>query len=199
MSVIAPAFADPGLASQSVFRTVMQAMARPATIARLASGVAAPAPLRSAAAAIALTLLDYETPVWLDAALAQAPDVTAWISFHTGAPRTDDPQQAAFAFLAEPELALAFDQFALGSDEFPDSSTTVVLQVEQMIAGAGIPFAGPGIAETQALHAAPLPSDFQGRLIANRNLFPRGIDLLLATDVEIAALPRSLRVIGEGG
>jgi alpha-D-ribose 1-methylphosphonate 5-triphosphate synthase subunit PhnH len=199
MSVIAPAFADPVLASQSVFRTIMQAMARPATIARLASEVAAPAPLRPAAAAIALTLLDYETPVWLDAALAQAPDVTAWISFHTGAPRTDDPQQAAFAFLAEPELARAFDQFALGSDDYPDRSTTLVLQVERMFAGEGTVFAGPGIAGRQALHAAPLPSDFQRRLIANHNLFPRGVDLILATDFDIAALPRSLRILGEGG
>jgi alpha-D-ribose 1-methylphosphonate 5-triphosphate synthase subunit PhnH len=146
-----------------------------------------------------LTLLDYETPVWLDAALAQAPDVTAWISFHTGAPRTDDPREATFAFLAEPELALGFDQFALGSDDYPDRSTTLVLQVEQMTAGEGILFAGPGIAGTQALHVAPLPSDFTARLVTNHTLFPRGVDLILATDLDIAALPRSLRIFGEGG
>jgi len=199
MSVIAPAFADPVLATQAAFCTVMQAMAQPATVARIASDVAAPVPLSRAAAAIALTLLDYETAVWLDSALAQASDVADWIAFHTGAPRTDDPQQAAFAFVAEPELVPAFDRFALGNDEYPDRSTTVVLQVKQMIAGEGISFAGPGIAKTQTLRASPLPSDFQPRLIANRDLFPRGIDLILATDNEIAALPRSLRVVGEGG
>jgi alpha-D-ribose 1-methylphosphonate 5-triphosphate synthase subunit PhnH len=198
MSVIAPAFADPVLASQAVFRTVMQAVARPAAIMRIASEVAAPVPLSPAAAAIALTLLDYETPVWLDAALAQTSDIADWISFHTGAPRTDDPQQAAFAFVAAPELAPGFDHFALGSDEYPDRSTTMVLQVKQLIAGEGISFAGPGIAKTQALRASPLPSDFQPRLIANRNLFPRGVDLILATDHEIAALPRSLWVVDGG-
>jgi alpha-D-ribose 1-methylphosphonate 5-triphosphate synthase subunit PhnH len=199
MSVIAPAFADPVLASQAVFRTVMQAMARPATIARIASEVAGPAPLRPAAAAIALTLLDYETPVWLDAALAGAPDVAAWISFHTGAPHADDPRHAAFAFVAEPERALPFDAFALGNDEYPDRSTTVVLQVEQITAGQDILLAGPGIAATRGLRASPLPPDFQARLVANHNLFPRGVDLILATDFEIAALPRSLRVLGAGG
>jgi alpha-D-ribose 1-methylphosphonate 5-triphosphate synthase subunit PhnH len=199
MSTLAPAFANPVLASQAVFRTVMQAIARPATIARIEPGVRAPAPLRPAAAAVALTLLDYETPVWFDHALVQTRDVIDWIGFHTGAPRTTDPREAAFAFLADPENAPPFDAFALGSDDYPDRSTTLVLQVRHFAAGAGIVFAGPGIAAAHTLRASPLPPDFAAQLTANRKLFPRGVDLILATDDEIAALPRSARVVSAGG
>jgi alpha-D-ribose 1-methylphosphonate 5-triphosphate synthase subunit PhnH len=65
MSAVAVArgFADPVLDSQSVFRTVMMALARPGTIAELATGqLLPPAPLTPELAAVALTLCDHETP-----------------------------------------------------------------------------------------------------------------------------------------
>jgi len=45
--------------------------------------------------------------------------------------------------------------------------------------------------------AEPLPSDFVDRLQANRELFPRGIDLVLVAGEQVAALPRSTRVATE--
>jgi alpha-D-ribose 1-methylphosphonate 5-triphosphate synthase subunit PhnH len=197
--VIAPAFDDPVLASQAVFRAVMQATARPGTIERIDRTVSAPAPLRGAAAALALTLLDYETPVWLDPPLAASRDAIDWISFHTGAPRTDDPGKAAFAFIADPEHCPPLEGFALGSNDYPDRSTTVVLQVDGFAGGERIACTGPGIAAKCVLRAAPLPPDFAQQFTANRALFPRGVDLILATEHEIAALPRSVRVLTERG
>jgi alpha-D-ribose 1-methylphosphonate 5-triphosphate synthase subunit PhnH len=199
MTVIAPAFADPVLGSQAVFRAVMQATARPGTVERIDPRIDAPAPLRAATAALALTLLDYETPVWLDPLLAASRDLIDWISFHTGAPRTDDPRQAAFAFIADPEQCPPFEGFALGSNDYPDRSTTVVLQVDGFSGGERIVCTGPGIAAKCVLRAAPLPPDFAQQLAANRVLFPRGVDLILATEHEIAALPRSVRVLTERG
>jgi alpha-D-ribose 1-methylphosphonate 5-triphosphate synthase subunit PhnH len=71
----------------------------------------------------------------------------------------------------------------------------LILQVQSLERGAPIRFAGPGIKARATLRASPLPSDFPERLAANRALFPRGVDLLLVTDGEVAALPRSAKLM----
>jgi alpha-D-ribose 1-methylphosphonate 5-triphosphate synthase subunit PhnH len=194
MSAVAPGFAEPVLAAQSAFRAMMDAMARPGTVRRLAD-TAAPMPLSPSAAAIALTLLDYETPFWLDAPLAAA-EVARFISFHTGARLTTEPADAAFAFVAAPATAPPFAMFAQGSGEYPDRSTTLVLQVARLAEGEGMTLRGPGIAGARRLAASPLPADFLAQLSENRAQFPRGVDILLVADGIVAGLPRSLRVEG---
>src|ERR1700755_389424 len=82
--------------AQSTFRKVMDAMARPGTIQTIAPTAGAPEQLAQAAAAIALTLFDHDTPIWLDAALA-SDKVTQWLRFNTGCPIVADQSQAAFA------------------------------------------------------------------------------------------------------
>lgn len=174
----------------------MDAMARPGIVTPLATTLAPPPPLAPAAGAMALALLDYETRVWLDPMLA-ASDVASWLRFHAGAPVTADPADAAFAFVSDPAAMPALDEFAQGSPEYPDRSTTLVLQVERF-AGAPVTLAGPGIAKTQAFAAAPLPDDFVAQLAANRARFPRGVDLVFVTADAIAGLPRSTRIVPEG-
>jgi alpha-D-ribose 1-methylphosphonate 5-triphosphate synthase subunit PhnH len=191
--MLAPAFSDPVLASQKVFRAVMNASAHPGEVVRLPKAVPCPAPLTAAAGAVALTLLDFETPVWLDPTLADAAEVAPWLRFHTGAPIVSERDQAAFAFVADTERVADFAQFALGSADYPDRSTTLVLQVERFGTGTPLTLSGPGIDGTRPFAAAPLPADFAARLRANRALFPRGVDLLLVSEDAIAALPRSVR------
>jgi alpha-D-ribose 1-methylphosphonate 5-triphosphate synthase subunit PhnH len=190
--MLAPAFDDPALASQAVFRTVMEALARPGLPRPLASKLATPPPLRATAAAVALTLLDYETPFWLDHGLAAAGEVAAWLKFHTGAPQTAESAQAAFAFVSG--APPSFDVFSPGSLEYPDRSTTLVVQVESFDQGEELVLSGPGIAGTRRFSAQPLPADIRARLIANREMFPRGVDLILVSETAVAALPRSVRV-----
>jgi alpha-D-ribose 1-methylphosphonate 5-triphosphate synthase subunit PhnH len=192
--MLAPAFDDPALASQAVFRTVMEALARPGLKRPLSCRLAVPLPLSATAASVALTLLDYETPFWLDPGLAAASEVAAWFRFHTGAPQTADSTRAAFAFVSDPAAMPAFDAFSPGSLEYPDRSTTLVVQVASFDHGEALMLSGPGIAGTRRLSAAPLPADFRTRLIANRAMFPRGVDLILVTQDAVAALPRSIRV-----
>jgi alpha-D-ribose 1-methylphosphonate 5-triphosphate synthase subunit PhnH len=187
----------PVIASQAVFRAVMDAMARPGEIKPLVPAPAAPAPLSATAAAVALALLDYETPVWLDAPLASTPQVADWIRMQTGARVTADPQSAAFAFLADPMRMPAFDAFSIGTAEYPDRSTTLVLQVEHFGAGERLSLSGPGIAGARDFSSEPLPLDISERLLANRALFPRGVDLILVTPSAVAALPRSVRATQE--
>src|SRR5262249_26835551 len=153
--------------------------ARPGEIKSLPPLDGAPPPLSASAAAVAATLLDYETPVWLDAPLSQRSEVADWIRLQTGARVTADPASSSFAFLADPAHAPAFDVFSSGTAEYPDRSTTLVLQVETLATGTRLSLSGPGIAGTRTLAGAPLPPDFAERFGASRALFPRGIDLIL--------------------
>ena len=192
--MVAPAFADPVRTSQAMFRAVMDAMAHPGSIVATCGLARAPQPLGLAAAAVALTLFDYETPVWLDAALAQSPEIAGWLRFHTGAPCAHEPHQAAFAIIADPSRMPQFDAFSQGSMEYPDRAATLVLQVECLAADAGLRLSGPGIRGSCALSAALLPADFATRMRTNRALFPCGVDIILASDTMLAALPRSVHV-----
>jgi alpha-D-ribose 1-methylphosphonate 5-triphosphate synthase subunit PhnH len=195
--MLAPAFADPVRGSQAVFRSVMDAMARPGTIVETGGLAQAPHPLGLAAAAVALTLIDYETPVWLDPALAQSGEVAAWLRFHTGARLADDPGRAAFGFIADPLRMPRLEAFSQGSMEYPDRAATLVLQVERLSDDGGFCLSGPGVRGSRSLSASPLPADFAARMRANRALFPRGVDIVLACATTLAALPRSVHVAAE--
>jgi len=185
---------NPAFESQAAFRAAMDAMARPGEIKTL-RGPAAPAPLAPATAALVRHLADYETPIWLDEQLS-IPAVKNWIRFQTGAPITEDKSAAAFALVAEPLRMPDLTQFALGTEEYPDRSTTVIVQVESF-RGAPIVITGPGIKDRRSFAAEPLPNDFIARLSANRELFPRGVDVMLVAGGEIIGLPRSVRIAKE--
>ncbi len=194
VSALAPAFAEPVLEAQRVFRAVMQAISRPGVVQSLNCALLPPPPLSPGAAAIALALFDYETPVWLDRPLAEAEDVSCWLRFHTGAPITTDPRQAAFALIADAIHAADFSLFAHGTPDYPDGSTSLILQVDSVSGGAPLRLTGPGIPGELTLSVHPLPDSFANNMIENRSLFPRGVDVLLVTHDAVIALPRSTRV-----
>jgi alpha-D-ribose 1-methylphosphonate 5-triphosphate synthase subunit PhnH len=195
MDAIAPAFADPVAESQSVFRAVMNAMARPGSIQPLKTEIAPPEPLSRGQAAVALALADFETPMWLDEKLAAAPAVTDFLRFHTGAPIVADAAKAFFALIGDGAEVLPFERFAQGTMEYPDRSATLIVNVESFAGGQPLMLAGPGIAEVVAFSAWPQPVDFAACLAANRALFPRGVDLVFVAGDSVAALPRSVRVL----
>ncbi|MDO9060403.1 MAG: phosphonate C-P lyase system protein PhnH, partial [Bradyrhizobium sp.] len=118
-------FADKVLSAQTTFRSVMDAMARPGSVQRVTAVSGAPASLMRGTAAIALTLFDHDTPVWLDPLLSETSDVAKWLKFHTSAPVIPDSSISSFAVIGEPRALPALDRFAFGSNEYPDRSTTV--------------------------------------------------------------------------
>jgi alpha-D-ribose 1-methylphosphonate 5-triphosphate synthase subunit PhnH len=196
--MIGSGFADPVMSAQAAFRAILQATSRPGIVCRIVAEVVSPSPLSSAAAAIALTLCDQDTPVWLDMLLSTSQDVATWLRFHCGTKIVSDPAAATFAFVANAAALPPFDNFNLGSADYPDRSTTIVLGVNSFCTGPELLLEGPGIKTRQSFRADPLPGDFASRLTVNRDLFPRGIDLILASAGEIVALPRSVRLVGEG-
>lgn len=193
-AALALGFSDPAMDSQRVFRAIMEALARPGSIRPLAAGLRPPAPLTPELAAVALALADHEAPLWLDAPLAGAPEVAAYLRFHTGAAITADPGEAAFALVADPVAAPPLERFALGTPEYPDRSTTVVFALAELTDDGGFALEGPGIRERARLAAAPLREGFAAELAANRRLFPLGVDCLLVAPGRIAGLPRTTKV-----
>ena len=191
-------FADKVLSAQSTFRSVMDAMARPGSVQRIASAAGTPVGVMRGTAAIALTLFDHDTPVWLDGRMSATADVAKWLKFHTSAPVVADSSIASFALIGDPQSLPTLDRFAFGSNEYPDRSTTVVLQVESLTNGPAVELCGPGIDGTATLRASIQPHDLFERLAVNAALFPRGIDVVLVHDDSIVAIPRTTRLVRGG-
>jgi alpha-D-ribose 1-methylphosphonate 5-triphosphate synthase subunit PhnH len=187
-------FPDPVLDAQHTFRAVLTAMAHPGRVVEVGRALEPPAPLHPAAAAFALALVDFETPLWADRSLGA--DARAWLAFHTGAPLVERPAEARFALAIDVACLPPLSVFDRGTDERPERSATLVLQVEAIRAGGGRRLTGPGIEGHAALDAAGLPPTFWDDLRDNHAGFPRGVDIVLTAGLRLAALPRTTRVEG---
>ena len=186
-------FAQPVFNAQDIFRMVMDGMARPGTLKQVVVDIDPPAPLGRAAGALALTLCDQDTPVWLSAGIARSA-VPGWLAFHTGAPQTREKAEARFAF-GEIGLALSsFGLFATGSQEYPDRSATLVLEISNLETGSPLTLTGPGIAGSTVVRPQGLPESFLRLWAENRTLFPRGIDVVLAAGRDFLCLPRTTKI-----
>jgi alpha-D-ribose 1-methylphosphonate 5-triphosphate synthase subunit PhnH len=192
---IGPGFAEPVSDAQNVFRLVLDAMSHPGRIVELAAAIlpANESGLPDAAAALALTLLDFETPVWLDGAFARAAD---YLRFHCGAPLVSDPKASRFGFAGDLASLPALQQFDLGNIDFPDRSTTLVLSVPALDARPGLTLRGPGIKDRAALQVGGLTGAFWTQRAEIASLFPLGLDLVLSCGRRLAALPRTTIVEG---
>ncbi len=187
-------FADPVFEAQTMFRAVMDGLARPGSLQAIGAATRPPAPMSPGLAAVALTLCDPDSPVWLDAALAAVPAVADWLRFQTGAPITTDPAAAMFALIADGAALPSLQHFAMGTDEYPDRSTTLIIAVDELDGGDMLQLSGPGIETTARLAPRPLPDHFAAEWQDNRQKFPRGVDVIFVAPGWLAGLPRSTRI-----
>jgi alpha-D-ribose 1-methylphosphonate 5-triphosphate synthase subunit PhnH len=189
-------FADSVRESQAVFRAVMMALARPGSLQPLVPSLAPPKPLTAELAAVALALTDHEAALWLDTPLAASGAAAEFLKFHTGARQVADPSVAAFALVSDPRTMPSLADFAQGTDEYPDRSTTLVIAVDGIAANGPLTLEGPGIKGSARLALSPLPADFIADRADNHLLFPRGVDCVFVVPGVVAALPRTT-VVGE--
>ena len=175
--------------SARIFRAALNAMARPGHIETV-GGIAPPEPLSPAAGALLLTLADHETPVFL-AGGHDCAAVREWLAFHTGASFVERGD-AVFAVGTWDALA-PVEGYRTGTAEYPDRSVTLIVERDDLVA-AGTTLRGPGI-ETRA--ALNLPDE--SVLDFNAKRFPLGIDMFLAANDRLAAVPRSTRRAAEEG
>ncbi|SFU13233.1 alpha-D-ribose 1-methylphosphonate 5-triphosphate synthase subunit PhnH [Pseudovibrio denitrificans] len=193
----APGFADPVHNAQSIFRSTMNALAQPGTVQQLDDlTLTPPAPLSVAATALVLTLCDYDTPLWLDPALAADESVKNYIRFHTAAPFVESPADAAFALVSNTKLLPAIASFSAGTAEYPDRSTTIILMVDELTEDTGVTLKGPGIKTEKQFSITPAPATFWQQMQDNSTLYPLGIDVIFAGANQVAGLPRSTKITG---
>jgi len=190
-----PALLEPGfrhavLDAQATFRAALRALSRPGLPVALDVALSPPQPLHPATAALALTLLDADTPVWLDAASA-GDAARAFLRFHCGCPLVDEPGAAAFALIGDGDAMPPFDAFDRGDDLYPDQSCTLIVQLPALTGGPCAALRGPGVDGEVQLAPRGLPADFAARWALNHAAFPRGVDLLLTSGTALMGLPRS--------
>jgi len=192
LSNLSAGFPDPVLDSQRTFRQVLDAMAHPGRVISVDANLLAPRPLQVATAAVCLTLLDFETSLWMD--LDEKSDVAGWLRFHCGCPLVHSPSAARFGLISREYRSPALDQFNSGQDEFPEESATLIIQVSGFTSGSGRSLRGPGIERVEHLEVQGLPDDFWTAWQLNQRLYPLGVDVLFTAGSTLVALPRTTEV-----
>lgn len=195
LSRVGAGFSCPTLLGQKTFRGVLDALAHPGRVMRVASDARPPGGLHAAAAAVALALFDADVRLWCSPSLASGA-AGAFLRFHTGCRLVDSAAAAHFALIAAPGELPPLDSFSRGSDEYPDQSATLILQVETLFEGRGWSISGPGVRDTRRLEVGGLPADFIAQWSRNHGLFPRGVDLVLTRGDLLCGLPRTARMGG---
>lgn len=189
---ILPGFVDPVHDAQRTFRDVLEAMSRPGRRVDLAALPPAPEALFPAMVAVALTLCDQDTPVWLDPAAGEG--LRRHLRFHCGCPLAESPDQAAFAFVCDPAHMPPLSAFRQGDAEYPERSTTLVLAASLAASAPGRNIAGPGVEGRGELRCAGLPEEFWPQWKSNHAAYPLGVDVLLVDQDAVCGLPRTLAV-----
>ena len=187
--LLKPAFTEPVAEAQNTFRAVLDAMSEPGTIQTVNGPQLSH--LNLATYCILLTLLDSETSLWLNP-LFKTDEIITNLAFHCGCPIVDAPQKANFALL-DAENTTDFTDFSIGSQRYPDTSCTVIIQLSSLHGGNSLLWQGPGILDSIDVDL-PLPETFwQTR--SQLNKFPQGLDFIFTANEQMLALPRSTKVV----
>ena len=187
-------FQTPVFQAQETFHGVMHGFAEPGTVKTLNYKGGGPRLLPLAAAAIALTLFDETTPVWLSPELHNGGSIGKWLAFHTGAPVVEHKTDAHFALFGPDAPLPTFESFAQGSQDYPDRSATLILPVSSFDTGEPLVLTGPGIKDQRQVTIAGLPDRFLENWQMNARRFPNGIDVVLISGLEIMCLPRTTKI-----
>ncbi|HTG20986.1 MAG TPA: phosphonate C-P lyase system protein PhnH [Reyranella sp.] len=193
VAALAPGLADAVLDSQRIFRGVLSAMAAPGTPVTLQAALPPLPGVHPAALGFLLALADLETPVWLSPGVA-SPDLASYLRFHCGAPVVAETSAAAFALVAGAGDLPPLDRFAIGAEEYPESATSLLIQLDALEGGPARRIKGPGLAQPASVAPMGLDQAFWSQFQRNRALYPLGVDVFLSAGNRLMALPRSLIV-----
>ena len=177
---------DPVHDTRGCFRALVDAMSRPGTVAT--------SPTEPAAYAVLATLVDHEVTLY-------SPDDRIKTALANEGRLTEaDREQADIVHAPEPD-ACPVGELSRGSLKEPSDGATVVYRVDGLQSDAEIPAAGteltlsgPGVDGRRRLGVEGFtPADARA-LAATQDSYPRGVDAVLTTETEIAAVPRSVEL-----
>ena len=180
------------LESSRNFRVLLDAMAKPGHVFELSPSLDAIGPVFATTLMVAQTLFDFQTTGWLALELNNDA-VRRYLKFHTGVPLVDHLAEAAFAVVSAKHKVPPLTQFGQGTHEYPDRSTTLIIQVEGFAAD-DVLLSGPGLKQPINLGAKNLPQEFWHEMKANHQSYPLGVDVIFVSVNAIACCPRSTRI-----
>ncbi|MGD1940106.1 MAG: phosphonate C-P lyase system protein PhnH [Leptolyngbyaceae cyanobacterium] len=186
-----PGFLDPVHDSQQTFRALLDALSQPG-LRQTTVAVTPPDGLTLSCAAAVLPLLDLETTVWLQPGLPAA--VPGWLLFHTGCQFAETPQAADFALIWQIATAPPLTTFQWGSPEYPEASTSLLVQLPTLQGGRPVTLQGPGILGEREI-ALPVPGDFWPQWQAMTKRYPLGVDSWWFNGDQVLGLPRTTRLV----
>ena len=182
-------FNHPVADAQRAFRRILKAMSEPGVMVSLplAQGWGALSP---AATAVLLTLVDQESPLWIEPQVDNE-ILRSNLRFHTGAPLSES-RDAPFALSHAASSPRPAD-FAAGDNLAPEKSTTLIIEVPSLNGGLTLRLSGPGLRESRTI-APQLPESVLDYLRNRPHPFPQGVDLIFTCGEAMMALPRTTDV-----
>lgn len=119
-------------------------------------------------------------------------------TFHCACPLAQAPDRASFAVVMGRDDLPPLEAFSLGSDEYPEKSTTFLLATDiDDVSEQAVRVNGPGVDGEARLPLSWVPREFMAEWRADNRIFPRGVDLILAGAAHVVGLPGTL--VMEGG
>lgn len=194
-SEILPGLQNPVMDAQQIFRQLLNGMSQPGSIAAIDYTVQHPMGLNPATYAVALSMLDQDTPLKLAASVNNAAARDS-LHFHNSVPLVDSVSAADFVICNEvdrPDL----ETLNIGSDAWPDQSCTLIVQCQSFYNGITYRATGPGIQSSTKIRCSAFNDTLphQREKLAHR--FPLGIDLILTCGKEFFCIPRTTKLEAE--
>ena len=188
-----PGLENPVLDSQKIFRQLLTGMSEPGVISTVQGVIEHPMGLFPATYAIALTLFDQDTRIFLSDNMQQN-EISDSLRFHSSISQVSLAADADFVICNEsdrPDL----DQLNWGTEAYPDQSCTLIIQCRSFFQGIVYRATGPGIKGSSKICS----SAFNGTLLHQReklsSRFPLGIDLILTSGRDFFCIPRTTKLV----
>lgn len=186
-------FANPATDSGMAFRVLLDCMARPGRIGRLAS-LPPQESLVDSTWTLINTLVDAKAPLYLDPNLRSA-TLAQSIAFATGAKVVESVESAAFVIATPQHAEAMLADLPMGTPEYPDRSATLVIQCAELSKTPALTLTGPGIERKERFAAEGVSSEFWRALaLRNRHNYPLGTDVFITASSLVAAIARSTRI-----